>query len=97
MGAGFKRQCFAPEQEMRLLLLNEAKILGPLSSVDEKGRRFVRYDFVPPLRSAGVLQEITIGPRAPAEAEEWVVRLLRDNGYPIGSDGKPLTVIRRSG
>jgi hypothetical protein len=98
ISSGFKRPCYSPEKEMRLLLLNERKILAPLSTTrDSKGRRFIRYDFVPPLRSSGVLQEIAIGPRAPADAEKQVAELLQDHGYPIGPDGKPLILIRRSG
>ena len=98
ISSGFKKTCYSPEQEMRLLLLNETKILAPLSTTtDLKGRRFIQYDFVPPLRSPGVLQEIAIGPRAPPDAENRVAQLLRDHGYPIEPDGKPLISIRRSG
>ncbi len=97
IAVGFKRPCFAPEREIRLLLLNEAKTLAPLSATDSKGRLYIRYDFTPPLRSRGVLHEITIGPRRPVDAEAWVARLLLDHGYPIGPDGRPATLIRRSG
>jgi hypothetical protein len=98
ISAGFKKPCYSPEQEMRLLLLNETKILAPLVNAvtDSKGRRFVQYNFYPPLRSSGVLQEIAIGPLAPADAEVQVAQLLRDRGYPIGPDGKSLILIRRS-
>lgn len=65
----YKKPCFAPEQEIRLLLLNEAPKLAPLSAITPTGRRYVRYDFTPPLRSPGMLTEITIGPRAPVDAE----------------------------
>jgi hypothetical protein len=97
IASSFKKPCYSPEQEMRLLLLNETKILAPLSiNRDSKGRRFIQYDFSPSLRSPGMLQEIAIGPRAPADAEDHVAQLLRDHGYPMGSDGKPLTPIRRA-
>jgi hypothetical protein len=96
IASGFKKPCFAPEREIRLLLLNEAKTLGPLSTTASNGRRYIRYDFTPPLRSPGVLYEITIGPCAPVDAEEWVSRLLLDHGYPTRPDGRPLTLIRRS-
>jgi hypothetical protein len=97
ISSGFKKPCYSPEQEMRLLLLNETKVLAPLSTNrDSKGRRFIQYDFVPPLRSPSMLQEIAIGPRAPADAENQVAQLLRDDGYPMGSDGKPVIPIRRS-
>jgi hypothetical protein len=97
IASGFKKPCFSPEQEMRLLLLNETKILAPLSTNrDSKGRRFIQCAFVPSLRSSGMLQEIAIGPCAPADAEDNVTQLLRDRGYPMGSDGKPLTPIRRT-
>jgi hypothetical protein len=43
----------------------------------------------------GALPEITIGSRAPADAEARVEWLLREHGYPMGPDGKPETVIRR--
>jgi hypothetical protein len=95
MAVPYKKPCFAPEREMRLLLLNDAKMLAPMSSIDAKGRRFVQYDFVPSLRSPDVLREVTIGPLAQAGSEGLVAQLLRDHGYPIGPDGKPL-VIRRS-
>jgi hypothetical protein len=95
ISSGFKKPCYSAEQEMRLLLLNETKVLAPLSTNrDSKGRRFIQYDFVPPLRSVGMLQEIAIGPRAPGDAENQVAQLLRDHGYPMGSDGKPLIPIR---
>ena len=97
IASSFKKPCYSPEQEMRLLLLNETKILAPLSANrDLKGRRFIQYDFVPSLRSSGMLQEIAIGPCAPADAEAHVAQLLRDHGYPMGSDAKPLTPIRRA-
>jgi hypothetical protein len=96
IAVGFKRPCFAPERELRLLLLNEVNILAPLGAVASNGKRYIRYDFTPPLRSPGVLHEITIGPRAPLDAEAWITQLLVNHGYPIGRDGRPATLIRRS-
>jgi hypothetical protein len=96
IAVAYKKPCFAPEQEIRLLLLNEAPQLTPLSAITPTGRRYIRYDFTPPLRSPSALTEITIGPRAPADAETWLSQLLLRNGYPVGPDGKPVTVIRRS-
>jgi hypothetical protein len=44
IAVGFKRPCFAPEREIRLLLLNEANILAPLCAVASNGKRYIRYD-----------------------------------------------------
>ena len=96
IAVGFKKPCFEPEREIRLLLLNEAKTFGPMSTTASNGKRYIRYDFNPPLRSPDTLHEITIGPSAPADAESWVARLLLDNGYPIAPDGRPATLIRRA-
>ena len=46
-GKVFKKLWYSPEQELRLLLLNETKILAPLgATTDSKGRRFIRYETV---------------------------------------------------
>jgi len=50
---GFKKPCFAPEREIRLLLLNEAKTLAPMSTTSPNGRRYIGYDFKPPFMVAG--------------------------------------------
>ena len=96
MATRFKKPCFSPEHELRLLLLNEKEKLAPLEQTLSSGKRFVKYEFVPSLRARGVLEEITIGPRAPSNSEPHVRQLLLDCGYPTDIDGEPVTVVRRS-
>jgi hypothetical protein len=96
MATRFKKQCLSPEHELRLLLVNEEEKLASLEQTLSSGKRFVQYQFVPSLRARGVLEEITVGPRAPSNSELHVRQLLLDCGYPTDPDGEPVTVVRRS-
>jgi hypothetical protein len=70
---------FADENEVRCIIMNIRKNFDP-HRMSYNNRLYVETPM--PLRAAGQITEIIIGPRAPNGAEAMVVEFLKAQGYP---------------
>jgi DUF2971 family protein len=73
-----KEQRFADERETRGVILNLRAKFDPYRRMIN-GRNYVEHEM--PLKAAGAISEILIGPNAPTDAEDRVKSLLNAEGY----------------
>jgi|GEM_PF-4999981 len=78
----FKEPGFAPECEVRVLLLNESDLIASAVETLPDGRKFIPYRFDRPMTAQGVIDNITVGALAPPDAEAEITALLTELGYP---------------
>jgi Protein of unknown function (DUF2971) len=81
VSVAFKHPAYACEEEIRLLLINDATKLQPYVKTRVRGGNIIPYipwPFQPPL--CEILSSIRVGPSAPAGAEAAVTELLKCSG-----------------
>lgn len=82
----FKHPAYSAEDEVRLLLINEAEKLLPFVKTRQRSDEivpYIPYQCSPALREEGIVYLVRLGPAAPASAEDGLIQLLNANGYPM--------------
>ena len=82
----FKHPAYSAEEEVRLLLINEAEKLLPFVKTRQRGDEivpYIPYQCSPALRDEGVVSIIRLGPAAFRTTEDGLIQLLNSNGYPM--------------
>ena len=79
-----KHRAYKHERETRMLLVNQLDILAPIIETRTRGSTLVPFIRSPlPVRSAGAITQIMIGPAADNLSDDAVRALLRRHGLPL--------------